>query len=445
MDQQASFTSLALAGVERMREKDGGVRGRTAALLLLLRGAYYSGEGRWRALAEEDLRALWRGGVHDHVGGGFFSASFDREWLRPRFEKRLDDNAVLAYVYAEAWEKGRMAFQREAAEGALDFCLRELAAPSGLYSASLRAADPEAGGPYLFTPAQLREILGDEKGRAFAECYDVTDEGNLGESGSIPNLILNGRWNLIPEGYDDLRERVRLARERRGGILAETRTPVAANALLLAALAKAGRVFSDRRYLAAAAALLAALEETAERPDDAARAALVFALTELYAADFEPGHIAAAAACAPEAEPLVRAEALCPENDRALSLAALGFDALWRLSGEERWRERRGAVLSELCLHPERHGPESLGALCALLSAGHAERTLLCVSPAEERPAALAAITARYAPDLRVMLKTPARAAALAAVSAWTEALPIGGETLFYLREDGKIGAPHRL
>ncbi len=210
MDQQASFASLALAGVERMREKDCGVRGRIAALPLLLRGAYYTGEGKWRALAEEDLRALWRGGVHDHVGGGFFSAGLDREWLRPRFEKRLDDNAVLAFVYAEAWEKGRMAFHREAAESALDWILRELSLPSGLYGACQRVADPAAGGgPYLFTPAQIKDILGDEKGRAFAECYDVTDEGNCGEGLSIPNLILNDRWNLIPEGYDDLRERVK--------------------------------------------------------------------------------------------------------------------------------------------------------------------------------------------------------------------------------------------
>lgn len=446
MDQQASFASLALAGVERMREKDCGVRGRIAALPLLLRGAYYTGEGKWRALAEEDLRALWRGGVHDHVGGGFFSAGLDREWLRPRFEKRLDDNAVLAFVYAEAWEKGRMAFHREAAESALDWILRELSLPSGLYGACQRVADPAAGGgPYLFTPAQIKDILGDEKGRAFAECYDVTDEGNCGEGLSIPNLILNDRWNLIPEGYDDLRERVRLARSERGGLLSETRAPLAANALLLAALAKAGRVFSDRRCLAAAASLCAALEKTAERPDDASRAALAFALTELYAADYEPAHIAAAAACAPEAEPLVRAQALLPENDRALSLAALGFDALWRLTGEERWRARRGAVLSELCLHPERHGPESLGALCTLLSAGHTERTLLCAAPGEEPPAALAALTARYAPDLSVMLKTPARAAALALAAPWTGALPIGGETLFYPREDGRIGPPHRL
>ena len=156
MEKGPSFVALALAGVERMREKDRSARGRAAALLLLLRGADAAGEEKYRALAEEDLRALWRGGVHDHIGGGFFAESLDGEWLRPRFEKRLDDNAILAFLYTEAWEKGRMGFYREAAEEALDFCLRDLADPSGLYRRGQYAAQSGEGeNPYLFTPAQI--------------------------------------------------------------------------------------------------------------------------------------------------------------------------------------------------------------------------------------------------------------------------------------------------
>ena len=444
-DRLSSFGELALEGVERIRKENIDVRGRVAALLLLLRGAYFTGEDKWRALAEEDLRALWRGGVHDHFGGGFFSASYDREWLRPRFEKRLDDNAVLAYLCAEAWERGRMSFYREAAESALDWTLRELATPSGLYGAGQRAAGtaPEEN-PYLFTPAQIAEVLGEEAGRHFAECYDVTAEGNCG-AGSIPNLILNERWNLLPEGYDDFRERLRLEREKRPGLLTDLRCALDANALLLAALAKCGRVFSDRRCLAAAEALRAALVSSSERFDAAARAALCFALTELYAASFDPACLAEASAAAPAPEELFAAAAPSPAGDRALALAALGYDALLRLTRIEDWREKRGAVLRELCLHPERHGPESLSGLCALLAAGHEERTLLCASPEEERPAALRALTARYAPDLTVVLKTPARAAALAAAAPWTESVAIGSETLFYPCTDGRPGEAARL
>ena len=430
MENKGSFAELALAGVERMRARDCDFRGRVSALLLLLRGACYTGEEKWRVLAEEDLRALWRGGVHDHIGGGFFSACRDAEFLRPRFEKRLDDNAWLAFVYAEAWEKGRM-------EETLDWILRELSDPSGLYRAGQRAAEED--NPFLFTPAQIRQILGEEKGRGFAECYDITDEGNCGGEGSVPNLILNQRWNLIPEGYDDLRERVRLARGKRGGLLTDERTDDAANALLLAALAKAARVFSDRRYLAAA-------EELADKlaaSDRAARAAMLFALTELYAADFSPARILAAAEIAKtlDIRPYRADGRPSPENDRALSLAALGLDALWRLTEEEAWQSKSVAILLELGEHPERHGPESLNALCVSLGLERTRR-ILCTCPEEEPPAVLAALRARYAPDLTILLKTPERAEALAAASPWTAAIPIGRETLFYPREKGKTGVP---
>ncbi len=445
MEKGPSYTGLALAGVERLRETDFDLRGRAAALPLLLRGAYYTGEGKWRALAEEDLRALWRGGVHDHVGGGFFSAALDREWLRPRFEKRLDDNAILAWLFAEAWEKGRMGFYRAAAEEALDWILRELSDPSGLYRAG-QYADGSVDDPYLFTPAQIREILGEEKGRGFEECYDVTDEGNCGEGRSIPNLLLNGRWNLVPEGFDDLRERLRLAREARGGVSADPRLDSAANALLLAALAKAGRVFSDRRYLAAAAELAEVLKPTDALPR-LARAALLFALTELYAADFDPAHIAAASSLAGT---LDRAEESgdtrpSPARDRTLSLAALGLAALWRLTGEEALRAEWVDILLRLGRHPERHGPESLPALCVQFDLERPPRTLLCVCPEEKIPDGLVALRSRYAPDLTLLLKTPARAAALAAAAPRTAAAPIGAETLFYPVEKAEIGPPHRL
>lgn len=443
MEKEASFVKIALDGVERMRQKDHDVRGRVASLLFLLRGAYYTGEGKWRTLAEEDLRALWRGGIHDHIGGGFFSASIDREWLRPSFEKRLDDNAVLAFLFVEAWEKGHMPFYRDAAEESLDFCLRELSGAAGLYTAGLCAAHPDGeDNPFLFTPAEIAGILGDDEGRHFSECYDITAEGNCGAK-SIPNLILNQRWNLVPESWDNLRERILLSRELRGGVLKDPRTPLSANALLLAALAKAGRVFSDRRYIAVAEELSEAVcTETTDAPLD--RAALIFALTELYAADYDPARISAAAklASTPVAAKRRKDKSLSAEEDRTLSLEALGFDALLRLTGEKHWNEMRGAALRELCLHPERHGPESLCGLCALLAAGHAQRTILCACPGEEAPASIGLLTARYAPDLTVLLKTPARADALAVAAPWSAALTIGAEPLFYPFEDGKTGTP---
>ena len=442
MNEFSSWGEKALNGVERLRGENNNVRGRIGALLFLLRGAYFSGESRYRRYAEEDLRALWRGGVHDHVGGGFFSFSGAGEWLRPSFEKRLDDNARLAFFYAEAWESGHMAFYREAAETTLDYILRELADPSGLY----RAGQVVEGGftasnPFLFTPAQLSEVLGADAGRHFGECFDITDEPNCGEA-SIPNLILNDRWSLVGEKYDDDRERLRAWRETRGGIRLDASTPPAWNALLLAALSKAARVFSDARYLAAARALDAALGEVSDDASAETLAALAFARTELYAADFDAAHLLAAAAAGERLEEKLAALPPRPseEADRAWALAALGFDALLCLTGAERWRAARGSCLRELCLHADRHGPDSLDGLCALLAASHTARGLLCVSPEEALPAALETVRARYAPDLHILLKTPAQSAALSAAAPWTEAFGCSTEPRFYPGFDGNWG-----
>ena len=443
-DQFSSWGEKALSGVERLRQSNHDLRGRMGALLFLLRGAYYTEQSKYRRYAEEDLRALWRGGVHDHIGGGFFSYSGDAEWLRPSFEKRLDDNARLALLYTEAWESGHMAFYRDAAESTLDWILAELAAPSGLYMAGQFSEKGfTADNPYLWTPEKLAGQLGQESGRHFAECYDISDEPNCGEA-SIPNLILNDRWHLAGEKYDDDRERLRLARQGFAGIETDGRTPADWNALLLAALARAARAFTDERYLAAAHALarpLDGIDQESLAPQ--ALAAFLFAKTELYCADFDPAHLLSAIALGERLERVLDAASMTPgeECDRAWALAAQGFDALWCLTADRKWIEARGKCLRELCLHADRHGPDSLDGLCALLSASHTARALLCVSPDEAVPPALAPFRARYAPDLKILLKTPENAAALALAAPWSEPFTCGTEPRFYPALDGKWGS----
>jgi len=437
MTEYRSWGESALDGAERVRAAAPSPRDRICALPLLLRGAYYTEAPHRRALAEEDLRKLYRSGVHDHMAGGFFADSGDAEWLRPMFEKRLGDNALIACCFAEAWESGHMAFYRAAAEGALDFCLRELKGPSGLYFAYQRpAADREDA--YLLTPGQIADELGADTGRHFAECYDVTEEGNLGEGRSIPNLILNQRWSLVPEGYAELRGKLCERRIRIGGTVCGAPS-FAGSALLLAALAKCGRVFSELRFVEAAQALAAALLAAAAGGDvpRRERACLILGLCELYETDFDPAHLSAAAESADALGPLPDEFVVGAESDRALSLETLGLDRLYLLTGDPARAARRGDALRELCLNAARHGPEALPGLCALLSAGHGGRRLLCLCPDEEAPEELKAVRSRYAPDLALLLKTPGREAALDAV-ADTAGIKIGNRSRFFTCPEGE-------
>lgn len=158
---------------------------------------------------------MYKGGIYDHFGGGFARYSTDREWLAPHFEKTLYDNAMLALCYTEAWQNSRMALYRQVAEATLDYCLRELRADSGgFYCGQDADSGGEEGAHYLFTPAEVKKLLGEDDGRHFCECYDITDEGNF-HGKSIPNLLLNTRWNFVPEGYAEFRERLRDYRAER--------------------------------------------------------------------------------------------------------------------------------------------------------------------------------------------------------------------------------------
>ena len=169
-------------------------------LLFLLRLAHFTGDKEQRQMVDNSLRQMYRGGIYDHFGGGFSRYSTDREWLAPHFEKTLYDNALLSFLYTEAWQDGHIALYRDVAESTLDYCLRELKAEGGgFFSAQDADSRGVEGAYYLFTPEEVKSVLGEDAGRHFCNCYDITPEGNF-HGKSIPNLLLNNRWNFVPEG-----------------------------------------------------------------------------------------------------------------------------------------------------------------------------------------------------------------------------------------------------
>ncbi len=444
-------------------------------LIFLLRYAALAGDRAARAMAEDTLKAMYRGGIFDHFGGGFSRYSTDREWLAPHFEKTLYDNALLAYVYAEAWQSGHMALYRYVAEATLDYCMRELSSPDGGYFCAQDADGlGEEGAYYLFTPDEVRAVLGEDAGRHFCECYDITAEGNF-RGGSIPNLLLNTRWSLLPEGYNDLREKLRIYRAARMPLKTDEKMLTAWNGLLLMALSRAARAFSDARYLAAAEELAAFMAASLYDGAGALRASLTagalgaaaqlddyvfyaLGLVELYAADYDPAHLVRARALAGE----VTAHFAAPDggyyrtSDAAETLitrpqevydgalpsgssgAAALFDALFRLTGDADMGSARDALLTFTCNYAANAPAGCAFALTALMGAVYPTREILCAAPDETVPELLRAVTARYAPELTVLLKTPARDAALAEIAPFTaSAAAEDGRAHFYLCENG--------
>ncbi len=134
------------------------------------------------------LDKMANGGIYDHVGGGFARYSVDGVWKVPHFEKMLYDNAQLVSLYAQAYSKTKNPQYRRVIEETLTFVQRELTSPDGGYYSSLDAdSEGEEGKYYIWTTAELDQLLGDQA-QLYKDYYSVTVEGNWEHGNNILHI-----------------------------------------------------------------------------------------------------------------------------------------------------------------------------------------------------------------------------------------------------------------
>jgi len=272
-----------------------------AVELILARGSAED-----RVMAVRTLDAMWEGGMYDHLGGGFARYSVDGQWLVPHFEKMLYDNAQLAACYLTAFQAtGEPRYARVARE-TLDYLLRDLHDSSGGFHSSEDAdSEGEEGKFYVFTPAEVREALGDADGARFCEACGITQAGNFEHGRSVVHRFSCPAGAGLPEDEDRiLREKLRLWRDRRVRPGKDDKVLAAWNGLALSAMARGYQVLGDPRYLEAAQACAAFLRRELWRDGHLLRvwrqgqahtrgfledsAAVVEGLVDLYEAGFDP-------------------------------------------------------------------------------------------------------------------------------------------------------------
>ncbi|MFI1013827.1 thioredoxin domain-containing protein [Streptomyces sp. NPDC020965] len=211
-------------------------------LEFLLRHHARTGSEGALQMVTDTCEAMARGGLYDQLGGGFARYSVDREWVVPHFEKMLYDNALLCRVYAHLWRVTGSGLARRVALETADFMVRELRTAEGGFASALDADSVDASGRttegafYVWTPEQLREVLGDADGRRAAEVYGVTESGTFEEGSSV--LRLPG-----DEADGELRRRLFEAREGRVRPERDDKIVAAWNGLAVAALAEVGAYF----------------------------------------------------------------------------------------------------------------------------------------------------------------------------------------------------------
>jgi uncharacterized protein YyaL (SSP411 family) len=214
------------------------------------------------------LDRMSRGGIYDHLGGGYARYSTDETWSVPHFEKMLSDNAQILELLGRAWSATGQPMFRERIEETVAWLDRETTVAGGAFASSIDAdSEHREGAFYVWSHAELQEILGADF-PLFAEAYDIRPAGNW-EGVSIPNR--NG----------DSRPRDE-ARERR---LAELR------ALLLERRSQRPRPITDDKVLAdwngAAITALTLVARRLDRPDwlDRARRAYRFIAESMTVGD----------------------------------------------------------------------------------------------------------------------------------------------------------------
>jgi uncharacterized protein YyaL (SSP411 family) len=232
------------------------------SLGLLLRHYRRSGNKAALDMVELSLEKMAHGGMYDQLGGGFHRYSVDEHWLVPHFEKMLYDNALLTWVYLEAYQATEKPLYSRVARQVLDYVLREMTQPEGGFYATQDAdSEGEEGKFFVWLPEEVEEILGEEDARLFARYYGVTPEGNFEHGQSILHVqeesaVLASLLKVDEEAFagvlEEGRRRLLEVRQRRVAPGRDDKILVAWNGMMISAMARAYQVLGEEAYLTAA-------------------------------------------------------------------------------------------------------------------------------------------------------------------------------------------------
>ena len=240
---------------------------RAHSLMFLLRWWKRSGEKTALEMVEKTLNEMRRGGIYDQLGFGFHRYSTDAQWLVPHFEKMLYDQAMLTLAYTEAFQATGERRYGRAVEEIIQYVMRDLASPEGgFYSAQDADTDGDEGKFYVWTVDEVLNVLPPADADLAVHIFGLKQGGNFSEGGNLngknilhfaepledlapyKGLTLNELMNQI----HGIREALFEARKKRKSPAIDDKVLTDWNGLMIAALAKAGRVLGEPKFVEAA-------------------------------------------------------------------------------------------------------------------------------------------------------------------------------------------------
>ena len=218
---------------------------------LLLRIHHRTRDARPLEMALATLKAMARGGIFDHLGGGFARYSTDERWLVPHFEKMLYDNALLSAAYIEAYQLTGESEYVDVARETLDYVLTGMMSPEGaFYSAEDADSGGVEGAYYVWKYEEIAGLLDEGELAEARRVFGLTRKGNFEDGATVLALQSGVSWD---ERYSPvvaaLRGRLLEARAGRERPRRDEKILTSWNALMIEALCRACRAFGDDRYL----------------------------------------------------------------------------------------------------------------------------------------------------------------------------------------------------
>ena len=448
-------------------------------LLFLMRYAHAMQEPEALKMATVTLKDVARGGIHDHIGGGFSRYSTDKKWLVPHFEKMLYDNALLLMAYVAAYQNIKEERFADVAHRTADYILRELTdEQGGFYCGHDADSEGVEGKYYVFTPEEVKTVLGETDGAEFCRLYDIADSGNF-DGESIPNRI-----NATEDGWN--REDPRLQklydyRLQRTQLHKDDKILLSWNGWTIIALTKAGQALGEKRYLdAAIKAHQFVKKEMTDKNDrlylrwrdgEAANAGqledysvYVLALLELYRITFDTAYLQETIHRAEQmlelfedkeqggyymtasdgeqliARPKETYDGALPSGN---SVAAMVLQKLATLTGEMKWQNAAERQMKFLAATIGQDPSSSCFGVLAMMDALYPHRELVCAAQDGLPDELLQYLKENTAEDIRVLLKTKTNAGLLSQCAPFTRDYPVPetGAT-YYLCENGACKAP---
>eukprot|EP01090_Pellita_catalonica_P013306 TRINITY_DN3112_c0_g2_i1.p1 TRINITY_DN3112_c0_g2~~TRINITY_DN3112_c0_g2_i1.p1 ORF type:complete len:635 (-),score=124.37 TRINITY_DN3112_c0_g2_i1:286-2160(-) len=290
-------------------------------LQMLMRIWRRSGHQQLLDMVTATLNGMARGGMYDHLGGGFCRYSTDEKWLIPHFEKMLCDNATLALTYLEAFTITQNPMYASVARETLDYITdtMENKAEGGYFSAEDADSEGVEGKYYVWTTTDIHKILTDEEAAAVISYYNVTKDGNFEHHTNNLNMINGSTKKKQTEWSEKYTNPVlksacaKMKKHRdlnRIHPLKDDKQLSGWNGLMIAAMARAGCVLHEPKYIQSAQCAARFIQKHLTRHSAAQNqtillrrfrdgeakydgtlddyAYVVFGLLELYQADFGP-------------------------------------------------------------------------------------------------------------------------------------------------------------